>query len=26
VDNANFDRIAHDEYAKEAWDILVKYY
>jgi len=26
VDNANFDRIAHAESAKEAWDILVKYY
>jgi len=26
VDNANFDRIAHAESTKEAWDILVKYY
>jgi len=26
VDNANFDRIAHVESAKETWDILVKYY
>ena len=26
MDNANFDIIAHAEYAKEAWDILVKYY
>lgn len=26
VDAANFDRIAHAKLAKEAWDILVKYY
>lgn len=26
MDNANFDRISHVESAKEAWDILVKYY
>ena len=26
VDHANFDIIAHVESAKEAWDILVKYY
>ena len=26
VDNENFDRIAHVESVKEAWDILVKYY
>ena len=26
VDAANFDRISHAETAKEAWDILVKYY
>ena len=26
VDAANFDRISHAESAKEAWDILVKYY
>ncbi|XP_058722921.1 uncharacterized protein LOC131594735 [Vicia villosa] len=26
VDSANFDRISHAESAKEAWDILVKYY
>ncbi|KAK2440388.1 putative mitochondrial protein [Trifolium repens] len=26
VDTANFDRISHVDTAKEAWDILVKYY
>src|ERR1044072_9867021 len=26
IDAANFDKISHVETAKEAWDILVKYY
>ncbi|XP_050885188.1 uncharacterized protein LOC127088300 [Lathyrus oleraceus] len=26
VDSANFDQISHDESAKKAWDVLVKYY